>query len=160
MLLKAFHLLKAAIALPALSLVVLPITLNAVATSTSPPGKTLNLLPSLENPVLLAQRSRTQRIRFKPGESSASIRTAVVRGTRDIYLLRAQKGQIMTVKIESLENNALFDVAAPLNQSGQRRVLKQETMVWSGKLPDTGDYQIAVGTIRGNATYKLWVEIR
>ncbi len=159
MLLKVFHPLKTAIAFPALSLVVLPIALGTAATS-SLPGKTLNQPASSENPVLLAQRSRTQRIWFKPGESSASIRTAVVRGTRDIYLLGAQKGQIMTVKIESLENNAVFDVQAPPNQSGQRRVLKQEALVWSGKLPDTGDYQIVVGTTRGNATYKLWVGIK
>lgn len=115
---------------------------------------------AVEQPVLIAQRSRVQRIRFKPGESSATIQTAVVRGTRDIYLLGAQKGQMMTLKIESVENNAVFDVEAPPTKSGQRRVLKEEAVFWSGRLPDSGDYQIVVGATRGNATYRLQVAIR
>lgn len=115
---------------------------------------------AVKQPVLIAQRSRIQRIRFKPGESSATVQTAVIRGTRDIYLLGAQKGQVMTIKIESVENNAVFDVEAPPTKSGQRRVLKQEAVSWSSKLPETGDYQIVIGSTRGNATYRLQVSIR
>ncbi len=117
-------------------------------------------LGSAEEPVLIAQQSRTQRIRFKPGADSAIINTSVIRGTRDIYLLGAQKGQTMTVKIESLENNALFDIEAPPTKSGQRRVLREGVTAWSGKLPDSGDYQITIGSTRGNASYRLTVMIR
>jgi hypothetical protein len=100
------------------------------------------------------------RIRFAAGENSAIVENAVVRGTRDIYLLGAQKGQTMTVRIRSVENNAVFNIEAPSNQAGQRRILRQEAVSWSGKLPATGDYQIVVGTTRGNASYKLQVIIR
>ena len=111
-------------------------------------------------PIQIAQRSRTRRIYFKPGEDSTTIRTAVVRGTRDIYLLGAAKGQVMTVQIKSLENNALFDVEAPPTSSGYRRVLTEGAASWSGRLPATGDYQLTVGSTRGNATYQLFVRIQ
>lgn len=153
---------SASLIFSAVALSVLPIFLGGWGASSlrapveSPnPGQTVS-----EMPVRYAQRSRTQRIRFKPGESSATVQTAVVRGTRDTYLLGAQKGQTMTVRIQSLENNAVFDVVTPASQTGQRRVLKQEAVFWSGKLPVSGDYQIVVGTTRGNASYRLEVGIR
>lgn len=136
---------------------VLSATANTLASKNSDLSQTLG---SGSEPVLLAQRSRTKRIHFKPGTNSAIINTSVLRGTRDIYLLGAQTGQTMTVKIESLENNALFDVEAPPTKSGQRRVLRAGVTSWSGKLPDSGDYQITIGSTRGNASYRLTVTIR
>ncbi|MBW4580486.1 MAG: hypothetical protein KME42_13055 [Tildeniella nuda ZEHNDER 1965/U140] len=111
-------------------------------------------------PMRVAQRSRVQRMRFANGEDSATVKTSVVNGTRDMYLLGAQKGQTMQVKITSLENNAVFDVVAPPNQTEPRRVLKQEAVTWNKVLPATGDYQIVVGSTRGNASYRLEVTIR
>jgi hypothetical protein len=78
-----------------------------------------------------------------------------VRGTRDIYLLGAKAGQKMTVSITSLENNAVFDIIAP-----NLKIIKQEGTSWSTKLSATGDYRIVVGGTRGNATYKLRVQIK
>lgn len=109
---------------------------------------------------LIAQRSRIQRIRFAPGADSATIKTSVVNGTRDLYLLGAQKGQVMSIRIVSLEDNAVFDVVAPPNGTGKRQTLKQEAFTWSSTLSETGDYQIVVGPTRGNASYRLQVTIR
>ncbi len=109
---------------------------------------------------LIAQRSRVQRMRFAPGADSATIKASVVNGTRDMYLLSAQKGQTMSVRIVSLEDNAVFDVVAPPNGAEARQTLKQEAVTWSSTLPETGDYQIVVGTTRGNANYRLQVTIR
>ena len=91
--------------------------------------------------------NRKIRIKFDRGATSKTVEDAVVRGTRDIYLLGANKGQQMNVNITSLEDNAVFDVISP---SGQ--ILERETKNWSGKLPQNGDYQIVVGGTRGNAT--------
>ena len=99
--------------------------------------------------------SRTRRIRFTRSTSSAVVEDAVVRGTRDIYLLSAKAGQTMTVSITSLENNAVFGIVAP-----NQKLIKQEATSWSTKLSKTGDYRIVVGGTRGNATYKLRVEIK
>jgi hypothetical protein len=86
------------------------------------------------------------------------IKDAVVRGTRDRYILGARAGQTLIVHITSLENNAVFDIYA----RGGKRVLDgaQETTDWTGELPRSGDYVIEVGGTRGNATYTLEVTIR
>ncbi|NJP10185.1 MAG: hypothetical protein HC866_12475 [Leptolyngbyaceae cyanobacterium RU_5_1] len=109
---------------------------------------------------VLAQTSRIRRVKFAPGKYSTTLEDAVVRGTRDIYLLGASKGQTISVKIASLENNAVFEVTAPPNKAGQRRTLKQEAVNWTSVLPVSGDYQIIVGGTRGNTSYKLQVAIR
>jgi len=103
---------------------------------------------------------RTRRIDFQPGASSATVKDAVVRGTRDAYLLGAGQGQRMTVKITSLEENAVFDLESPPNQAGNRQLMRQESVSWSGTLPSNGDYRIVVGSVRGNASYQLQVSIR
>jgi uncharacterized membrane protein len=118
---------------------------------TTPVGEVAIVKPTL----LIAQQSRTQRIRFARGASSAVVEDAVVRGTRDIYLLSARAGQKMTVSITSVEKNAVFDIIAP-----NQKMIKQEATNWSAKLPTNGEYRIVVGGTRGNATYKLRVEIK
>ncbi|MBD0343640.1 MAG: hypothetical protein ICV63_02135 [Coleofasciculus sp. Co-bin14] len=110
---------------------------------------------TLESTLLIAQQTRTRRIRFAPGAVSDVVEDSVVRGTRDIYLLRARKGQTMTLTITSLEQNAVFDVQAP-----NGNFIQEEAMSWSGVLPATGDYSVIVGGTRGNATYKLEVTIQ
>ncbi|MFM7448806.1 MAG: hypothetical protein ACKO24_09430 [Leptolyngbyaceae cyanobacterium] len=109
---------------------------------------------------VLAQESRLQRIQFAPGSNSATVETAVVLGTRDRYLLNARQGQVLTLKISSVEKNALFDVLTPVDRAGQRTTLKQGVTRWQGKLPVSGDYIVVVGSARGNATYKLQVSIK
>ncbi|MBD1933152.1 MULTISPECIES: hypothetical protein [Cyanophyceae] len=111
---------------------------------------------SVEPSFAIAQaRGRTQRIRFAPGKSSALVEYAVVRGTRDTYLLSAKARQTMTLSITSLEKNAVFDVVAP-----NGRIIRQEATSWRGVLPATGDYKIVVGGTRGNASYKMQVAIK
>lgn len=102
-----------------------------------------------------AQSDRTRRVRFARGRTTKVIQDAVVRGTRDHYLLRARGGQTLIVHITSLENNAVFDVYAPGG-----RTLAEETTDWTGQLPRSGDYRISVGGTRGNASYTLEVTIR
>jgi hypothetical protein len=117
-------------------------------------------LSPIQSPQLLAQQSRVRRLQFAPGAYSATREDAVVRGTRDIYLVGASQGQTMTVKIVSLENNASFALLAPPNKAGQRRSLTPDAVTWSGVLPASGDYQVTVGSSRGNASYKLQVTIK
>jgi len=78
-----------------------------------------------------------------------------VRGTRDIYLLRARRGQAMTVNITSVEKNAVFDIQGPNGE-----FLREEGTSWRGVLPATGDYSIIVGGTRGNASYRMQVSVR
>ena len=105
-----------------------------------------------------AQNDRTRRIRFERGRTTKVIKDAVVRGTRDRYILGARRGQTMTVHITSLEDNAVFDVYRTGNS--QPLAGAQETTDWSGELPRSGDYVIEVSGTRGNASYTLEVTIR
>ncbi|MFM6395199.1 MAG: hypothetical protein ACKPFF_00760, partial [Planktothrix sp.] len=68
-------------------------------------------------------------IRFAPGTNATTVNQSVVRGSRNIYLLRANQGQRMDLKMTSLENNAVFDVIAPNGQ-----ILKTEATQSSLKL--------------------------
>ena len=104
---------------------------------------------------LISPQSRTQRILFAPGAVSAVVEGSVVRGTRNIYLLRARKDQTIILNIRSLEKNAVFDIQAP-----DGSFLEQEASTWRGLLPRTGDYSVIVGATRGNASYKLEVIIK
>jgi hypothetical protein len=116
----------------------------------------LAVLLLLTATIVPAQSDRTRRVRFARGRTTTFIKDAVVRGTRDRYVLRAQAGQTLTVHITSLEDNAVFDVLMP----GGRRTLAQESNDWTGELPRSGDYTISVGGTRGNATYTLEITIR
>jgi hypothetical protein len=102
-----------------------------------------------------------KRVRFPRGSTSTVLRGSVIRGDRDTYLLGAREGQTMTVRITSLENNAVFQIYKP----GGKETVEgagegEDAMEWSGELPATGDYVIVVGGTRGNATYKLEIKIK
>lgn len=109
---------------------------------------------------ILAQGVK-QKVRFARGSSSITISGAVVRGDRDRYYLGAKKGQTMSVRITSLEDNAVFQIFLP----GEQEALSgagegDDATKWSGELPDDAEYVIVVGGTRGNATYKLTVSIK
>ncbi|MFB8792006.1 MAG: hypothetical protein U7123_24955 [Potamolinea sp.] len=121
------------------SLAFVPIQISATTVASTPkqelaPGGTLK--PTM----LMAQQSRTYRIRFAPGASGATAKNSVVRGTRDTYIVAAKARQTMRVNISSVEKNAVFDIKSP-----NGRTLAQERTSWSGTLPATGDYEIIVG---------------
>lgn len=103
---------------------------------------------------------RTKRIKFAKGKSSTTISYSVIRGEVDTYILGAKAGQRMSVKITSLEKNAVFQIESPSGEYLENAGEGDDQTNWSGRLPDNGDYRIIVGGTRGNATYKLTVSIR
>jgi hypothetical protein len=110
-------------------------------------------------------------IHFAPGKSQATVSGGVVRAERNVYKLAARAGQLLSLKIVSLENNAVFTVYAPgttyekdsdgmVDVSGQVIAGNGDGITtWAGKLPKTGQYLVVVGGTRGNADYKLTVSI-
>ena len=95
-----------------------------------------------------------QEIQFKRGASSAEVKGGVARGEVLIYLINAKNGQTMNVEIQSVEGNAVFKVVDP-----NTNAVAEGQKSWSGELPQTGKYQIVVGTERGGASYTLSVSI-
>jgi Tol biopolymer transport system component len=105
-------------------------------------------------------RQEGKRVTFSPGSQSATLKGSVVRGERDEYLLDARAGQQMSVRISSLEDNAVFQIYEPgRNRTLPRAGERDDAREWSGELPTSGDYTIVVGGTRGNATYTLRVTI-
>jgi hypothetical protein len=82
-----------------------------------------------------------------------------VRGAEQRYVLGAGAGQQMHVQISALEDNAVFSIFDPNGQPLAGTEPGRDITNWSGVLPSTGDYQIAVGTTRGNASFHLEVAI-
>lgn len=102
----------------------------------------------------LTNNSRTQRIQLAPGTIATTVEDTVIRGTRDVYFLDAKGGQVIHLELTSVEDNAVFELITPKGKS-----ILQETSNWKGILPETGDYQIIIGGVRGNATYDLAITI-
>ena len=96
-----------------------------------------------------------KRVQFAAGRTSTLIERGIVRGERDVLLLGAQSGQTMTLDISSEEDNTVFEVVSP-NGS----ILFTESTYEQLTLPEKGDYQVIVGATRGNASYKLYIEIQ
>jgi hypothetical protein len=102
-----------------------------------------------------------KKVRFARGSSSTTIRGAVIRGDRDRYYVGAKKGQTMSVKITSREQNAVFQIYF----SGEQESLPgagetDDATNWSGRLTDDNEYVIVVGGTRGNASYNLTISIK
>ncbi len=100
-------------------------------------------------------------MRFAKGASSTTIKGGVIRGERDRYYVAAKKGQTMTVKITSEEDNAVFQIYLP----GEEEALPgagegDDATEWSGQLPSDNEYVIVVGGTRGNASYTLKLSIQ
>jgi hypothetical protein len=109
----------------------------------------------------LSAQGVKKKVRFAKGTSSITIREAVVRGDRDRYYVGAKAGQKMTVKITSVEKNAVFQIYF----AGEQESLPgagdgDDAMRWSGELPADNEYVIVVGGTRGNATYALTISIK
>ncbi len=120
----------------------------------------LVLLFILASTISVSSQVTNKRIKFKKGESSATIEGGVIWGERDTYLVGANKNQTMIVTIMSIEDNAVFQIVDRetgyyLEGAGELDDAKR----WEGTLPSKGDYEIVVGGTRGNATYTLKVFI-
>ena len=102
-----------------------------------------------------------QKVRFARGTSSATIHGAVVRGDRDRYYVSAKRGQTMSVKITSREDNAAFEIYFSGEQESLEGAGEEDDATnWSGELPADNDYVIVVGGTRGNASYTLTISIK
>jgi hypothetical protein len=106
-------------------------------------------------------------IKFKKGETSATLEDGLARGELNEYTLKAMGGQTMSVTIDSVESNAVFELHLQ-DKEGKRTPLQDakgnavaEATDWSGTLPGKGlqTYIVVVGAIRGGAIYIMKVTI-
>jgi hypothetical protein len=125
----------------------------------APPGARLRVPPpdDLQGPELIT---------FRPGQSTAFAHGGVLRGERALYTVVARAGQRLSIAVEDPEGNAVFDLYEPgarVRCGGFGLEFQGDLLAgqgadvdcWTGELPKTGPYLIAVGTTRGNASYRL-----
>lgn len=100
-------------------------------------------------------------ITFVKGQSLAVVKSSVVRGDRDVYILRVRAGQAMSVNLTAIESNAAFSIYAPKSETPIPGTEEENDVAsWSGAISTSGAYRIVVGGTRGNATYKLRVSVK
>lgn len=80
------------------------------------------------------------RVSFQRGRTTAVINSRLAPDGEACYALRARAGQQMTVHVSSSKNGIHFSIFPP----SQNRIISGETNDWSGMLPETGDYVIAL----------------
>jgi hypothetical protein len=110
---------------------------------------------------------------FATGSTRGTVGGRVQRGEHKLYSLSASAGQFMTVTLTTPDDNAVFELYEPGTTLGRDAdgALEfhgkslhvpgdgNDATRWSGRLPQTGTYLIAVGSTRGNARYSMDVRI-
>lgn len=110
---------------------------------------------------------------FPRGSTGGTVGGHVLRGNRDLYSVTAARGQTLTVTITAPDGNAVFQIYEPDTkvQRDPEGALEfvgkalpsadsgDDTTRWSGRLPRTGAYLIAVGSTRGGARYSIDVKV-
>ena len=110
--------------------------------------------------------ARSRRVKFPPGRTTLVLKGRTTGGPSESggmdpigYILRAKKGQTMTLHLTSARKNARFGLYAP----GMDLVEGAQTVSdWSGDLPKTGDYEIIVfpEDEKTNTTFTLEITVR
>ena len=110
--------------------------------------------------------AKSTRVKFPPGRTTVVLNGRTTGGPSESggmdpvgYILRANKGQTMTLHLTSAKKNALFGLYAP----GMELVEgAQSVSDWSGELPKTGDYEIIVfpEDEKTNTTFALEITVR
>ena len=101
-----------------------------------------------------ADQTIPKTIKFARGRTTAVIKDTVRLCTSHEYKLRARAGQTMSIHLATGKRTS-FTLVAPSGNIEEADGVKD----WSGELPDTGEYIIAIGT-DATAAYTLEVTIR
>ena len=95
------------------------------------------------------------RVAFERGRTTAVVNGELVIRGDACYTLRAQGGQWMRVSVNSVHSVARFNVFAP----GKDHTIAREAEEWSGALPASGDYVIALYPVRNDEGGSFTLEV-
>ncbi len=95
------------------------------------------------------------RVEFPAGEFGTTVNCSAIRGESYLFGVQVGEGQTLTATVTSVEDNAVFAVLSP---SGEALGDERTALV----VPDTekGRYEIVVGSVRGNTTFELSLDVR
>lgn len=97
-----------------------------------------------------AWANSNQPVVFEKGKFATMLSGEVKSNDRISYVLRAQTGQVMTVAIAGLKNDATFSIQYQSASGEWETLVSEGQMLWQGLLPSSksgrfGDYHILVG---------------
>lgn len=126
----------------------------------APTGSSSTATPATTQPTATPPPGTTepQRITFAAGATSATVQGTLDTGGTQSYVLGAVVSQNMTVTVTASGGTVGLKVVTP----GGLMILdpSQGQTSWSGPLPETGDYTLAVVHLSGGtATYSMTVDI-
>lgn len=114
------------------------------------------LLPALTP---AQQESKVIRVKFATGATSRTYKSSVSHST-NTYLVRARKGQTMSVIIKSPNNRAVFSISQQLEPDTDPIEIVSDQKRWMSRLDTTGDYDISVGAEHDVATYIITITVK
>ncbi|MDQ3817077.1 MAG: hypothetical protein M3362_05235 [Acidobacteriota bacterium] len=121
----------------------------------------IRLTATLLSLLLLASpaASAKKRVKFPPGRTTVILKSKTTVSTAEVYVLRARKGQRMTLHLTSTSKKAVFTIFPPDWHPTQDASNVTE---WDGELPQTGDYEIWVSPRdeSGDTAFTLEVTVR
>ena len=110
----------------------------------------------LVNPETGESKPAYRRVPFKRGASSATVQGRVSIEMRDMYIVGARAGQVMTVALTAPNKSVRFTLVSP----STRGLVVDDLRNWTGTLPENGDYSIIVDCDERGGTYSMTISIK
>jgi hypothetical protein len=117
------------------------------------------LLLFLSAPAMAQQESKITRVKFAKGTTSKTYRGSVSHSI-NTYIVKARKGQVLTVTVSSSDGEALFSISQQPAPDTDPVELAHDRKRWSDRLDTSGDYYISVGAARSVASYTLIITVK
>jgi hypothetical protein len=131
-----------------------PFQSQAIPAKPTPRAVVVYVTPTptpVPTPTTESQPSRTSRIKFGKGDTTATLLGNKTEFDFQDYYIRVQAGQTMNVQL-SASKNLSFQV---LNSTGNQIFTEGLQQKWEAALPYTGDYIIRVQGSAGRYTLKV-----
>jgi hypothetical protein len=107
--------------------------------------------PMLSAQLVAADETRTERVRFEPGASSAVVEDSITGYESVDYVLRAGQGQYANVSMATDNGANYFNILAPGEDAVAMFIGSTSGNQYEGVLPASGDYKIRVYLMRSAA---------
>lgn len=118
-------------------------------------GMLISINPAFSSPYAPSENCR--RVQFQQGATSAVVTGNVASNDVNCYVLRAARGQNMSVNITSPRSDVLLSITGADGQPYKRTV--DDSPSWTGTLPATQDYYLKAVSVGEGTRYNMRIVI-